>query len=403
MFSFFDLTKYVFLQAAGLVLVAAMVGLLIFIILRKLHCLRDTLLLTFVIFGLFLFFYVPQGLPSSLQIPFGVKTFGPAEGPVLPLRNVLTFFNHLSSFEQVADIAHDPTDVPDPIERTESEDVYITLHTKEVLAEVAPGVVYNYWTFDGTVPGPMLRVREGDTVHLTLTNDASSLHHHSIDLHAVTGPGGGAALTNVAPGESKTVVFKALHPGLFVYHCAEPNVPAHMAHGMYGMILVEPENGLSPVDHELYVMQGELYATGALGKRGLQIFDGQAVLDSKPQYIVFNGRTKSLVDHAPEVAAGDTVRLYVGNGGVNLISSFHVIGEVMDRVYPEAAISSTTEPHQNVQTTTIPAGGAAIVEFDTQVPGTYVFVDHALARLGRGAWGLLKVAGEDRPDIYRSE
>lgn len=271
---------------------------------------------------------------------------------------------------------------------------------KEVVSEMADGVAFNYWTFDGTVPGPFLRVREGDTVRLTLHNDVTSLHHHSIDLHAVTGPGGGATATTVAPGESKTITFKAHNPGIFVYHCAHPNAATHMAHGMYGLILVEPKGGLPLVDKEFYVMQGEFYSSGALGRKGLQLFDVQAMLEGKPKYVVFNGKTGALVDNMT-ARVGDTVRLYIGNGGVNLISSFHVIGEIFDRVYQEGDLVSP--PAQSIQTTLIPAGGATAVEFQVDYPGNYVLVDHALSRLDRGAWGILHVEGGADPAIFLGE
>lgn len=342
-------------------------------------------------------FYVPNGLPRGLEYPFFLKTYGPAGGPVLPAENVLAFLTHFDAFEKVEDIARDPNDIPPPTERTEPAVVEVELTTKEVIAEMAPGILVNYWTFDGKIPGPMLRVREGDTVKLTLHNDPTSLHHHNIDLHAVTGPGGGAVSTMVAPGESATVSFKALHPGVYVYHCATPNVANHMTHGMYGLILVEPEEGLSKVDHEYYVMQGEYYASGGMGRKGLQLFDAQAMLDGKPTYVFFNGKINGLGDHM-QAKTGETVRMYVGNGGVNLTSSFHVIGEVFDRVYSEASLSSA--PLTDVQTTLVPAGGASMVEFDVQVPGKYILVDHALARLDLGAWGALTVSGPENKEIY---
>ena len=395
-----SLLSYVFVQTFGLVIAYIAAGIFIYLVLRKLHSKWMAVSLLVVFLGVSVFFYVPQGLPHGFEYPFFLKTYGPAEGPVLPFKNVLQFFGNIGNFERPADIARDPGDVPPAIERTASSTVDIEMTTKEVIAEMAPGVFINYWTFDGTVPGPFLRVREGDTVRLTLTNDKTSLHHHSIDLHAVTGPGGGAVATNVAPGESKTLTFKVLNPGLFVYHCAHPNVANHMTHGMYGLILVEPTEGLSKVDKEFYVMQGEFYTTGNLGKKGIQIFDAESMLNGTPQYVVFNGRTGGLSGKM-SANVGEKVRLFVGNGGVNLVSSFHVIGEIFDSVYPEAAIGS--EPHRNVQSTLVPAGGASIVEFGLEVPGNYILVDHALARLDRGAWGVLHVEGEADPTIFNGD
>jgi len=339
------------------------------------------------------------GIPSTLAYPWNLKTFGPSSGPELPLLNALSFYKNFENTPHIDEISRDPRDLPPPLNRTESADVEIDMEAVEVISEMAPGVTFNYWTFGGQVPGPFLRVRENDTVHLTLSNRETNIHQHSIDLHAVTGPGGGHAVTRVNPGESKTLTFKASKPGLYIYHCATPNVANHMAHGMYGLILVEPEEGLTEVDHEFYVVQGEFYSLGNLGREGLQLFDGQAMLDSRPSYIVFNGRTGALTDQM-QVNVGESVRMYVGNGGVNLVSSFHLIGEIFDRVFPEAA---TNIAFENIQTTLVPAGGATIVEFTADVPGTYILVDHALARLDRGAWGTLIVSGEENPEIYSGD
>jgi nitrite reductase (NO-forming) len=384
-------------QTFGLIIAYGAAAVLLFLLLRRFHSWKITAALVAIFIGISIAFYLPNGLPNSLQYPLSLQTFGPSEGPVLPFKNVVQFFRNFNSFERIKNIAKNPADLPPPLNRTEPQVVKIELTTKEVIADIAPGVTLNYWTFNGTVPGPFLRAREGDTVELTLTNDTTSLHVHNIDLHAVNGPGGGAGATNVAPGESKTFRFKALNPGLYVYHCAHPNVPSHMTHGLYGLILIESKEGLPPVDKEFYVMQGEFYTSGALGRKGLQLFDAQAMLDGKPQYVVFNGKTGALTD-VMNVDVGETVRLYVGNGGVNLVSSFHVIGEVFDKVYREGDIVSP--PARSVQTTLIPAGGAAVVEFKADYPGNYVLVDHALARVDRGAWGLLKVEGEPDPKVF---
>ena len=321
-----------------------------------------------------------------------LTTFGPGLGPAVHQLS-------LRQFDRVQDIARKPGDLPPQISRKTPELVKIALNAKEIVSEVAPNITYLYWTFNETIPGPFLRVREGDSVEIALANDQSSGHNHSIDLHAVNGPGGGAAVTQVAPGESKTFTFKALNPGLYVYHCATPNVPTHMANGMYGLILVEPSEGLPVIDKEFYVMQGELYTKGELGETGYQPFSGQKMLDENPEYVLFNGRVKALADHSLNANAGERVRLYTGNGGVALASNFHVIGEIFDTLYPEGS----TRTEENVQTTLIPAGGAAIVEFTADVPGTYPLVDHALARLDRGAWGLLKVTGKENPAVFSAE
>ena len=401
MYEIFLMTKYIILQSIGFfILITAFIALAVIVlytISKKLKLAKKiTIPTAILVIGVFLLFFSAQIFPSHLKYPFLLKTFGPSNGPEVPLKNILTFFKNIKNFERV-DIAKNPADIPPPTGRNYPKEVNVEIEAKEVISEMADGVVFNYWTYNGQVPGPFIRARAGDKVNLTLKNHSSSLHHHSIDLHAVNGPGGGATVTMVEPGESKTFSFKALNPGLYVYHCAHPNVAAHMAHGMYGLILIEPEGGLPEVDKEFYVMQGEFYSAGNLGKKGLQVFDAKKMIDGHPEYIVFNGKTQSL-NGKMLVNVGDKVRLYVGNGGVNLISSFHVIGEIFDNVYPEAAIGS--EPHHNVQTTLVPAGGASIVEFKVDVPGKYIIVDHALARLDRGAWGVITAEGLENKEIF---
>jgi nitrite reductase (NO-forming) len=288
--------------------------------------------------------------------------------------------------------------VPAPIGDRPAQTVTQTIHVDEVDGLVAEGTSYRYWTFDGKVPGPLLRVRVGDTVELTLDNPATNTLSHNIDLHAVNGPGGGAVGTNVAPGETKTFTFQALNPGVYIYHCATAPVPAHISNGMYGLIIVEPDGGLPPVDKEYYVVQGELYTAQPTGTQGQLTYDAAAVDAEAPTYVVFNGAYQALTgDNALTAEVGDRVRIFVGNGGPDLISSFHVIGEIFDEVHPEGS----TEPATNVQTTLIPAGGAAWVEFTVDVPGTYVLVDHALSRtFDKGSLGHLVVTGPANPDVF---
>ncbi len=332
-----------------------------------------------------------------VSIPQFVKTVGPGAGPHLPLSSSIAFFTHLNSFKQIDNIAQNPLITIPPIKRNTSRVVNVKITAQEVMAEIAPNITYNYWTFDGAVPGPFIRTRVGDTLEITLHNDKTSLHTHSIDFHAVTGPGGGANVLQVPPGETKTASFKLLNPGIYVYHCAsQPSAAAHMTHGQYGLILVEPKNGLPPVDKEFYVMQGELYTLGRTGDTGLQAFDAQAMLDGTPTYVVFNGKVGGV--NTMQAKVNDTVRIYIGNGGVNYVSSFHVIGEIFDTVYLEGSIGSP--PLHNVQSTTIPAGGASIVEFRVNEPGNYILVDHALARVEKGAFGILKVTGKFNENIY---
>ena len=291
-----------------------------------------------------------------------------------------------------------PPEVPPPIERNSPAKVIVELETKEVTMRIADGVEYDFWTFGGQVPGKFIRVREGDLVEFHLNNAPDSKMPHNIDLHAVTGPGGGATSSLTNPGRTSVFSFTAKNPGLYVYHCATAPVGMHIANGMYGLILVEPEGGLPPVDREFYVMQGEFYTAGSFGDAGLQAFDMSKAIDENPDYVLFNGAVGALTgDNALKANVGETVRIFVGNGGPNLISSFHVIGEIFDRVNIEAG----TAVSENVQTTLVPAGGAAIVEFKVEVPGTFLLVDHSIFRtFNKGALGMLTVEGEADSSIY---
>ncbi len=292
-----------------------------------------------------------------------------------------------------------PPHVSPPITRKNVATVVVRLESYEKRGQLADGVEYEFWTFGDSVPGPLIRVREGDTVEIHLKNSSSSKFPHSIDLHAVTGPGGGAKATQTAPGQETAFVWKALNPGLYVYHCATPMISHHIANGMYGMILVEPKKGLPRVDREFYVMQGEFYTAGKLGEKGFQPFSFDKMFKEQPEYVVFNGSTQSLRGkNALKAKVGDKVRIFFGVGGPNITSSFHVIGEIFDSVYPEAA----SETFHNVQTTMVPAGGATMVEFQLNVPGTYLMVDHSLTRIEKGAIGELTVEGMDVPEIFRS-
>lgn len=299
------------------------------------------------------------------------------------------------------DIVRNPSDMPGPVGDRAPETVEVELTAQEVVGQLATGTTFNYFTFDGQVPGPMIRVRIGDTVELTLTNDTSSTLAHSIDLHAVNGPGGGAVYTETAPGQSTSFTFQALNPGVYVYHCATPSVAMHIANGMYGLIVVEPEGGLPEVDREFYVMQGEIYTVEPYGAAGQVEFSHERMLDEDPEYFVFNGAAAALAseDKAMQAEVGDTVRLFFGVGGPNFISSFHVIGEIFDRVYDLASL--TTPAMTDVQTTLVPPGGATVVEFELEVPGRYILVDHALSRLERGLVGFLFAEGPEDPDVFR--
>jgi nitrite reductase (NO-forming) len=298
-----------------------------------------------------------------------------------------------------ADIVRDPTDLPGPVGDRAPTTVRIDLQAVEVEGQLSNGTTFTYWTFNGQVPGPFFRVKVGDTIEVHMKNSTSSTMNHSVDFHAVTGPGGGAVMTQTQPGQESVFTAKAINPGLFVYHCATPMVANHISNGMYGMILVEPEGGLPPVDYEFYVMQGELYTTGKFGEQGRQTTDVQKLLDENPEYFVYNGAVGALTDQKPlKARVGDTVRIFFGVGGPNFTSSFHVIGEIFDRVFDQASL--TSNPLTNVQTTLVPPGGATMVEFHLEVPGRYILVDHALSRLQRGLAGYLLVEGDPAPDIF---
>ncbi|MRT16094.1 nitrite reductase, copper-containing [Vitellibacter sp. q18] len=294
-----------------------------------------------------------------------------------------------------------PPFVPTPIGKRMAKKLIVDLEIQEREGEMTSGVKYVYWTFGGTVPGSFIRTRVGDEVEFHLKNHPDNKLPHNIDLHAVNGPGGGAESSFVAPGHEKVFSFKVLNPGLYVYHCATAPVGMHIANGMYGLILVEPEGGLPPVDKEYYIMQGDFYTEGNYGDRGLQPFDMQKAINENPDYVVFNGHVGAMTgDNAITAKVGEKVRLFVGNGGPNLVSSFHVIGEIFDKVHVEGGDMI----NENVQTTMIPAGGAAIVEFRVDVPGTFILVDHSIFRaFNKGALAMLKVEGEEDKRIYSGE
>jgi nitrite reductase (NO-forming) len=233
-----------------------------------------------------------------------------------------------------------------------------------------------------------------------------------VDFHAVTGPGGGAARLATAPGEVSELRAKLLNPGIFVYHCAFPDIPMHISHGMYGLIVVEPDGGLPQVDHEFYLMQSELYTDKGGSLQYLELKNGGHLTFSseygrleEPTFVVFNGRPESLAGDrslgmfgGSTINAGETVRLFVGNIGPNLISSFHVIGEIFDRVYVEGSFDLV---NRNVQSTLVPAGGAVGVEFKVDYPGDYTIVDHSIFRIHKGAVGTLHCEGVANPEIFQ--
>ncbi|MFA5059845.1 MAG: copper-containing nitrite reductase [Candidatus Omnitrophota bacterium] len=322
-------------------------------------------------------------------------------------------------------------EVPPPITRKKPAVVEVRLNSSVETAEIKTGLQYKYWTFNGRVPGPFIRARAGDVLEIHHTSSDASGMPHNVDFHAVTGPGGGAPVTTVVKGEERVAWFKLLTPGLFIYHCAAPPVMDHIANGMYGLILVEPAQGLPKVDREFYVLQSEFYTNKTesmeakpvdhenMDKEGHQDdfwgeeagketgptllqFSHQAGLDEHPTFVVFNGKYNSLVGGgALKAKVGEKVRIYFGNAGPNLISSFHVIGEIFDKVYREGDLLSS--PGRGIQTTLVPAGGSTVVEFALDVPGTFTLVDHAIFRVEKGAVGFLDVEGKVNPEIYTSD
>lgn len=328
----------------------------------------------------------PGHRESGMQ---GYFVVGEAVNPIGPEENLTTSF-----------ISHSPTDIPPPITRNSSAVVNLYLHAIEVTAEIEPGVSYHYWTFNGTVPGPFFRVRVNDTVVVHLYNDPTSRMNHSVDFHAVTGPGGGAAVTQTAPGHWSNFTFMAMVPGLFVYHCGTPNIPTHIANGMLGMILVQPAQGLPPVDHEFYLMESELYLTWPIHTLGNQVFNGSALLNGDPTYVVFGGRYDAFTGaHQLNVSVNDSVRIFFGEAGPQEFSAFHMIGSMFDETWLNGDL--TDPPSANLQTVPVAPGSTAMMEFVPRYPGNYPLVDHQIANaIDKGAYAILNVTGWANSSIF---
>lgn len=292
-----------------------------------------------------------------------------------------------------------PPNVP-PKPNRGAAHVVVNLEAREEVKEIAPGVNYDVWSFNGSVPAPLIRVQVGDTVEVRLKNDATNKVTHNIDLHAVNGPGGGAEATNVAPGEERAFTFKPLAAGLFTYHCAQGIVADHIANGMYGAILVERPGSRKVADREYYMGQSEFYLTDENGPDGIPQLDYDKLLAEQPTYVAFNGNTKALVaDHALPAQVGDKIRMYVTNGGPNFTMAFHIIGEILDRVYAWGSLAN--DPLEDIQTISVPPGGATIADLTINVPGDYKIVDHAISRISKGALGIISATGENNFDVFR--
>lgn len=297
-----------------------------------------------------------------------------------------------------------PAEGSDPVTKEVHFDI------REINAEVVDGTTREFWTFNGKIPGPMIRAKVGDKIDFYLHNPPSNSFPHNVDFHAVTGPGGGSVALDATAGDTSHLRAKLLQPGIYIYHCAFPPIPNHIEHGMYGLIVVEPRGGLAEVDHEYYMLQSEYYtelggdqsAANTTDAGHLSVSAKQGLLE-EPTYVVFNGRPgavtgdRALGVYDETIRTGDTARLFVGNIGPNLISSFHVIGEIFDKVYVDGSFDLVNE---NVQSTPIPAGGAVGVEMTFEAPGEYIPVDHAIYRVMKGAKGIFKVEGEPNKDVY---
>lgn len=297
--------------------------------------------------------------------------------------------------------------VPPLITRDYPVLLQVPLTTTTKLSQLTSAYKYEKWTFNDTVPGPFIRARAGDVVELTITNKDTSGNPHNIDCHAFIGPGGGSSLTTVEENQTKTARFRLLYPGLYVYHCAAAPVPVHIANGMYGLIYVQPADGdLPPVDKEYFVLQSEFYheppEVGDDGRPSSTVeFSYPNALREEPNVVVFNGSESALTRDRPlKCSTDETVRIFFGNAGPNLTSSFHVIGSSFRHVYHQGSVLGP--PGQCIQTVSVPPGSATIVDMEMTVPGTYALVDHAIFRMDKGAVGYLNVSGDPRPDIYGS-
>lgn len=326
----------------------------------------------------------------------------------------------------INEISRHPTDMPDSpdyalykdgtfsdkVTRTGAVNHEVHLQIKEGVATIVPGTTMDVWTFEGAIPAPMIRTRVGDTIDFFLTNPSDSQMPHNTDFHAVMGPGGGSVMLDTVPGATSELKVKTTRAGVFIYHCAFPDIPTHIAHGMYGLVVVEPPGGLPKVDHEYYLMQSEFYTTAGgtksaseLQNAGHLAFSGENANAEDPTFVVYNGRPDSIngaralgVYQGDKITVGQTVRLFVGNIGPNLASSFHIIGEMFDNVYVEGSFGLV---NHDVQTTLVPSGGAVGVDLTIEVPGDFVILDHSIFRLHKGAGGTLHAEGPANPDLFQ--
>jgi nitrite reductase (NO-forming) len=274
-----------------------------------------------------------------------------------------------------------------PLEPGRVHRLRIEIHHATVT--IAPGITYAAWTFGGHVPGPILHVRQGDTVDFTLVTRAPI--PHSLDFHAAEiAPD--KYYRNLMPNDSIHYRFVARVPGAFLYHCGTAPVAMHIANGMYGAFIVDPATP-RPKAKEFVFVQSEFYLTGAKNRAGAFELDWNKMLGLAADNVVFNGRASQYAEHPLEVEPRELIRLYVVNAGPNRISSFHVVGGIFSQVYQDG---STASPLKGVQTVNVPVGGGAIFETRLREPGDYPFVTHAFADATKGAVGVLRAVAEKR-------
>jgi nitrite reductase (NO-forming) len=338
----------------------------------------------------------PLSLGAALALVLACRPSPPEAHPPEHPSTAVTSSEEQADTTPPADVSHGEAPIGGPaaepaprlarLEPAERNRLHrIRLEMKHAPIAIAPGVTYAAWTFGGTVPGPALHVRQGDTVDFTLVNGANI--PHSMDFHAAEiAPS--KYYTNVMPGDSLHYRFVARVPGAFMYHCGTAPVAMHIANGMYGALVVDPATPRSKAK-ELVLVQSEFYLNGKPDRDGNQGLDWQKLLGQAPDHIVFNGRAGQYASHPIEARPGELMRIYLVNAGPNRISSFHVVGGIFERVFEDG---SQANPLIGVQTVNVPVGGGAIFEIRLREPGDYPFVTHAFADATKGGVGVLRAS-----------
>jgi nitrite reductase (NO-forming) len=339
----------------------------------------------------------PLSLGAALALVLACRPSPPEAHPPERPSTAVTSSQEQADTAPPADVSHGEAPIGGPaaepaprlarLEPAERNRLHrIRLEMKHAPIVIAPGVTYAAWTFGGTVPGPALHVRQGDTVDFTLVNGANI--PHSMDFHAAEiAPS--KYYTNVMPGDSLHYRFVARVPGAFMYHCGTAPVAMHIANGMYGALVVDPATPRSKAN-ELVLVQSEFYLNAKPDRDGNQGLDWQKLLGQAPDHIVFNGRAGQYASHPIEARPDELIRIYLVNAGPNRISSFHVVGGIFERVFEDG---TQANPLIGVQTVNVPVGGGAIFEIRLREPGDYPFVTHAFADATKGAVGVLRASG----------